>query len=72
MQPDKESQRYYLLRLTAVKLAVVCLLLPLLLTVLVSADIQYAPENVYQREHSLVKPYQGGGMVSNGSLAQQT
>lgn len=28
---------------------------------------QPASDNFYQREHSLVKPYQGSGMVSNQS-----
>lgn len=32
------------------------------------ADFQQQDtDNVYQREHSLVKPYQGAGMVSNTS-----
>lgn len=29
------------------------------------ANYQQDNENLYQREHSLVKPYQGSGMVSN-------
>lgn len=34
----------------------------------VEANYQQDNENLYQREHSLVKPYQGSGMVSYDSI----
>lgn len=57
------SQHKYF-NLAAISTAIVQILLSY--TLLASANYQQAPDdNVYQREHSLVKPYQGSGMVSN-------
>lgn len=53
------SKLHYLLTLAAT-LAVASQILLLV----VQAQSQSTSDNLYQREHSLVKPYQGGGMVS--------